>query len=243
MLMVRPPFMIQSQPASRFSAKGTYQDRTLILITDGMDNVSKTSRSDALDSVARDHVQVYAIGIGNASAPTRVTIGAFMAGDSDAVDKELLDTIAIQSGGRDFIVKPMGTDNGREFADAIAAVSRKSARIRGWIMASPRPDATATVTVVNKPDDTVISWPSEPHLAHPVSARRSCALACYLRSSRSRGWVQCRRAVVTAKARLLFGVIMVGLIFLLGEAQQEGWIHGDRSPVEHEIRTITIKTR
>ncbi len=151
-------------------AKGTYQDRTLILITDGMDNVSKTSRSDALDSVARNHVQVYAIGIGNASAPTRVTIGAFMAGDSDAVDKELLDTIAIQSGGRDFIVKPMGTDNGREFADAIAAVS--SELEHGYevgFLASP-PNATATVTVVNQPDDTVHLVAAAPAPSAPSSS-------------------------------------------------------------------------
>jgi VWFA-related protein len=137
-------------------ARGKYQDRTLILITDGIDNVSKTSRGEAVDSVARNHVQVYAIGIGDPNGPPQLMMGPFaLGGDPGAVDKETLEAIALHTGGKDFIVAPMSKDNGHEFANAIASLSEQLDH--GYelgFLASP-PDATATVTIVGQSDDVV----------------------------------------------------------------------------------------
>ncbi len=137
-------------------AKRNHQDRTLILITDGMDNVSKTSRDDALNTVARNQVQVYAIGIGDPTGPSQFMFGQFrIGGDSGAVDKEVLEAITLHTGGKDFIVAPMSKDNGREFADAIASLSEQlNHGYEVGFLASP-PDATATVTIVGQPDDVV----------------------------------------------------------------------------------------
>ncbi len=137
-------------------AKGNYQNRTLILITDGLDNVSRASRSEVLDSVARNHVQVYTIGIGDPTVPAS-RLGPFVmgGGSEDAVDRETLEAIALHTGGKDFIVSPMSKDNGREFANAIASLSEQLEHgYEVGFLASP-PDATATVTIVNQPDYAV----------------------------------------------------------------------------------------
>lgn len=137
-------------------AKGKYQDRTLILLTDGMDNVSKISKNQIVPAAKLNHVQIEAIGIGEPSKLQSMSFGPFSLGEGkDAVDKETLDSIAASTGGQDFIVPPMSKDAGRGFARVVATISERleNGYEIGFI-ASGAP-ATPTVTILNQPDYVV----------------------------------------------------------------------------------------
>ena len=123
------------------AGRGRYQDRVLILLTDGMDNTSSHSADDVISMCKREHVRMYSIGIGEPSPPgSRPTFGPFvLAGAEDDVDKKTLDTLAARTGGLDFVVPPMSRDDGRGFRAAVASLSEQldNGYELGFIASSP----------------------------------------------------------------------------------------------------------
>ena len=141
--------------SAKLLARGRYQDRAVILVTDGMDNVSRTSMNDVVADVTREHVRVYAIRIRETSTSAAKGIIAILT-NSDAVDADLFDKIS-QTGGTSFNVPSVDTDLGREFARAIANVG--AALNPGYDVGFTAPSTGAspslTVSVANHPNYVV----------------------------------------------------------------------------------------
>ena len=135
-----------------------YPNRSLMLITDGMDNSSAISKTDLIAKVQKDNLPIYAVGIGNpaASAFPGIAIGPFIfGGDIDRVDADTLSTIANAAGGRSFIVPPIGKDGGAGLISALASISDIIGN--GYAIGAIMPSvATApTITIANRPSATV----------------------------------------------------------------------------------------
>ena len=158
-------------------SKAKYQDRVLVLLTDGMDNVSQTSKNRVLTKVAREHVQIYAIGIGQPMDPGRSIFSNITdaLATEDLVDKETLDMVALRTGGMDSIVPAMTKDQGKGFTPAITTVQERleNGYEIGFVAATP--GTTPTISVTNHPDYVVRivgapPAPSESITAAPPSA-------------------------------------------------------------------------
>ncbi len=141
----------------RILSKGNYRDRAMILVTDGMDNSSLTSRDKVLSMVASNQVSIYAIGIGVSSGSFAARMGVIMLGSAskDAVDTETLKTIATRTGGTAAIVPPMNEDQGKAFANAVANLGEalNSGYEVGFV--APSATATPTISIANHPDYVV----------------------------------------------------------------------------------------
>jgi len=145
--------------------KGSYQDRALILVTDGMDNTSSHSVEDVIAMCTREHVQMDIIGIGEPGSPDRrINLGPFvLSAAEDDVDKRVLDSMAARTGGMDFIVPPMSRDDGRGFRSAVTSLSEQleNGYELGFIATSPveHPE----VKIANQPDYSVrvVARPSD----------------------------------------------------------------------------------
>jgi VWFA-related protein len=136
-------------------SRAKYPDRAVILLTDGMDNVSKTSSADVLDTVAHKGVPIYIVGIGEPMASPQTSIAAVFISTQtpETVDNATLDKIAARAGGEDFIVPEMSKDQGEEFARAVAAIGERLERGYeiGYVASSSA--SPPTIAVVNQPDD------------------------------------------------------------------------------------------
>ncbi|HSR57421.1 MAG TPA: VWA domain-containing protein, partial [Candidatus Binataceae bacterium] len=98
--------------------------RTIILVTDGIDNVSTRREGTVLGEAASKHVAIYAIGIGNPDKHHSLD-EPFLRSSSDMVDKAALDAMGKTDGGADFIVPPIDSDQGNRFAQAMATVASR----------------------------------------------------------------------------------------------------------------------
>lgn len=144
-----------------------YPNRALIVITDGMDNQSATSKEAMMEAVRKSGWPVYAVGIGDPNSPsTSISIGPIkMVDGSDHLDVAVLKDIASASGGRSFMVPSMRKDNGQAFMEAITAIGGllgggyaigvSATNASGWSIDQPpfvsvpsHPDATIRVKVV-----------------------------------------------------------------------------------------------
>ncbi len=141
-----------------------YPNRTIILVTDGMDNSSSATEKEVAAQATKDGVPIYAVGIGdpnargesNAHGNPDLSLGPFLLGgnDEDRVDAESLKDLSASAGGRSFIVPATGEDDGKGFKGAISAISESIAQgytIGAAIPADARP-STIAVTVANRPD-------------------------------------------------------------------------------------------
>jgi Ca-activated chloride channel family protein len=109
----------------RLLGKAHYPNRAMVLITDGMDNISVTGGDAAVAKARRNGWPVYAIGIGDPHADLNaVQIGPFVVngGGADRVDPVFLKDLAAASGGRAFIVPEFSRDDGGGFKTAITAI-------------------------------------------------------------------------------------------------------------------------
>jgi Ca-activated chloride channel homolog len=137
-------------------SKAQYHDRTLVLVTDGMDNASQTSRDALLATVAHNQVPIYAIGIGDPNLiPDPLT--SFMgAGEGEnAVDAPTLAALASVTGGKHFIVPTMDRDQGVGFAAALHDVADQldNGYEVGFIEGIP--GSTPVISVPRHPDYVV----------------------------------------------------------------------------------------
>jgi VWFA-related protein len=107
----------------------TYQNRAILLITDGMDNASKTKLKAVLAEEKDRRVPIYAVGIGDPNAhENRETLEAGPSGlsnleDIHRVDAGALNQLADVGGGRVWIISTVADDSGKSFDDAINGVA------------------------------------------------------------------------------------------------------------------------
>jgi VWFA-related protein len=154
-------------------SKAKFKHRSVVLVTDGMDNASTTTRDIALADAHQQGVAIYAIGIGdpNASALPTIALGPVaVGGQIDRVDKPTLDAIASYSGGEDFIVPPMSKDGGTAFAAAVANIS---AALNGGYevgVIAPPGSPPPTVAIRGRPDLVVHVRPAAAASAPSASA-------------------------------------------------------------------------
>ena len=135
-------------------AEADYPNRTIILITDGIDNTSKATEEEVATRARKENVPIYAIGIGEPER-SRYSFGALLvSADAERVDDKSLQTLSAASGGRTFIVPGTTEDAGNGFMNALSAIADTIARDYAIGVVIPK-DATpgsVNVAVVNRPD-------------------------------------------------------------------------------------------
>jgi hypothetical protein len=141
---------------------GNYASKTILLITDGMDNVGAVKEPHAISSLKATDISIYAIRIGdpNAGQWPGIALGPLIfAGDSDRVDAKALPDMARDAGGEALIVPPMDKDGGKGFSDAINAISRRlgDSYTIAVILSPGISPCTLRLTIANHPDTVVTS--------------------------------------------------------------------------------------
>jgi VWFA-related protein len=149
----------------RILNRSHYPNRVVVLITDGMDNVSTLSKAQVIGEARTDGVPIYGIGIGNPNARRGLsyTIGSFTIGTDDinSVDGSTLKALAEESHGRAFIVPEMKNNNGKAFKAAVAEIGGLISDRYTIGVIVPPPATTPTVTVANYPDAQVHVLPED----------------------------------------------------------------------------------
>ncbi len=89
---------------------GRWDKKALLVLTDGMDNVSQSSLAQVVYEARRMKVLIYSIGIGNPnSGGGGFAFGPFIfGGDMDRVDAKTLRTLSVQTGARTFVLGEVG---------------------------------------------------------------------------------------------------------------------------------------
>ncbi|HWJ40582.1 MAG TPA: VWA domain-containing protein [Candidatus Limnocylindrales bacterium] len=142
-----------------------YPNRTIILITDGLDNSSSATEKEVAAQATKDGVPIYAVGIGdrNALGNPDLSLGPFLLGgsDEDRVDAESLKDLSAAAGGRSFIVPGTGEDGGKSFKTAVLAIADNIAS--GYTIGAVLPDgvtpSAVKMTVVKRLDLDVRARP------------------------------------------------------------------------------------
>jgi Ca-activated chloride channel family protein len=94
-------------------ARGRYDKKALLVVTDGMDTASSSSIEQVVAQARRQGVLVYSIGIGdpNVSLPSiGVMFGPLLLGGSpdDRVDARTLQTLSTETGAKTYIIREVG---------------------------------------------------------------------------------------------------------------------------------------
>ena len=148
---------------------GNHAPKTILLITDGMDNVSTVKEPDAISSLKANGISIYAIGIGdpNAAQWPGIALGPLIFGGAfDRVDAKALQDMARDAGGEAFIVPPMDKDGGKGFSNAINAISNtldESYSI-GVVLSPGISVSTLRLTIANHPNDIMTTHVINPTL-------------------------------------------------------------------------------
>lgn len=134
-----------------------YPNRTIILITDGMDNTSTATREEVAAQARKHGVPIYSIGIGDPTEPEgriSVAIGPFTVDESERVDAESLKAFSAAAGGRTFIVPGTAADAGNGFMTALSVIADTIAR--GYSIGVVIPEnvtlSAVKLTIQNRPD-------------------------------------------------------------------------------------------
>jgi VWFA-related protein len=145
-------------------ADADYADRRIILITDGMDNISAATQDEVSAIARKEGVPIYAIGIGDPNAPGGMSVatGPFiMGGDAaERVDADSLKALSAAAGGRTFIVPGTTEDvGGNGFMNALSSIADTIARSYaiGVVVPADVDPSTVSVALVNRPDLVVHS--------------------------------------------------------------------------------------
>jgi VWFA-related protein len=105
----------------------TYQNRAILLISDGVDNASRTRLDTMLAEEKDRRIPVYAIGIGNPNARARSEPAASStqpgAADSERVDANALNRLVAATGGRAWIVPTVAVDGDNSLVDAVGSIA------------------------------------------------------------------------------------------------------------------------
>ncbi len=132
---------------------GRYSDRALLVITDGIDNVSVTTLNQVSALARQQQVPIYVIGIGNPSTPP--TSSSFEA--ITDVDANVLNRLASSARGKAYIV-PL---KGDAFARAVASIDRRLGRdytigVLAPVSAQPLPPSAPNLSANKSPPESGI---------------------------------------------------------------------------------------
>jgi VWFA-related protein len=129
-----------------------YPDRTIVLITDGIDNWSLLTRDKIIAEVRAANIPIFCIGIGDPNTPTAasslIDSLVFSVNDGDRVDAATLNDLARASHGRAFIVPVMDKGGAKAFKAAVETIGDMighSYTIGAVVPADSAPPPTATV--------------------------------------------------------------------------------------------------
>jgi Ca-activated chloride channel homolog len=90
--------------------RGRFDKKALLVVTDGMDNTSLHDLDDVVGIARRQGVLIYSIGIGNPNAGgTTFVFGPLVfGGGEDEVDAKTLKELAVETGGKNYIIQEVG---------------------------------------------------------------------------------------------------------------------------------------
>jgi VWFA-related protein len=135
-------------------SQGKYPDRAIILVTDGIDNVSHASMTDALKALVDNNVQVDIIGIGTPSLMISRVLLPLGIPIRHSADKTVLDGLAARTGGVDYIVATASKPE--EFSRAASKVQDALGPVYDLGFTSgPGTFEQPTITVAHHPDYAV----------------------------------------------------------------------------------------
>ena len=106
-------------------AHGRYDKKALLVVTDGMDNASKSTLTQVVAEARRTGVLIYSIGIGDPS-PGEIGFGIapfILAGNRDHVDERTLRRLSTESGARIYVLGEVG--DGEMLRRDCAAISNE----------------------------------------------------------------------------------------------------------------------
>lgn len=138
--------------AANALSQGCYENRVLIVISDGFDNTSSHSPGDVSDAVRSNDVTVYALAIGGTDVGATASQRSFYAPDPDtsnSIDEKSLAQFTQPAGGSTFRISPTGD------ADLLAAVVKSISQgsrgeyVIGFIDATKIDASTIKVGVKN----------------------------------------------------------------------------------------------
>jgi hypothetical protein len=128
----------------------------LLVITDGIDNVSSSSADDTLSAAKNSGVLVYSIGIGDPNAAAGPTgIGPFFVGggDIERVDAASLSRLATANGSKSYIIQRVGDGEALKKAceDIADDLHKRHSYAIGFVAHAPANYAPTLPITVNVP--------------------------------------------------------------------------------------------
>ncbi len=142
-------------------ARGRYDKKALIVVTDGMDTASSSSLQQVVAQARRQGVLVYSIGIGdpNVTMPGILAFGPILFGGSvdDRVDARTLQILSTETGAKTYIIREVG--DGELLRQATESISNELREQYTVGFTSPNPGSggyrSLKVEVPKRPDLTV----------------------------------------------------------------------------------------
>jgi hypothetical protein len=112
--------------AVRLLGNAAYASRAIVLITDGIDNVSTTDEDTVIRAIRQNGIAIYAIGIGNPNAPSS-PIFSNQPG-LNGMDVSTLQSFALESAGHSWIVNTGAQSPETQFGAALRFIEQSIAR-------------------------------------------------------------------------------------------------------------------
>jgi VWFA-related protein len=164
------------RPALKNLDNATYQNRAILLITDGVDNASRT-RLDTMLAAEKDRrIPIYAVGIGNPNVhPRSQPAGPSAppsAADSERVDANALNRLVAATGGRAWIIPTVAGNGDNSLEDAIGSIAAAlgSGYAVGVVVPPDTPEgAIPKFTIKGHPDAIVRVTPDALIPASPMA--------------------------------------------------------------------------
>ena len=105
-----------------------YPNREMIVVTDGLDNTSRTESDEVIARAKKDGVAIYAIGLGDLNARQEqgsISMRSFVLGndDPDGMNEKALEALSAPSTGRYFVGSELAQDKGKGFVAAVEQVA------------------------------------------------------------------------------------------------------------------------
>ena len=140
--------------------RGRYDKKALLVITDGMDNMSRARVEDVIALARKMGVLVYSIGIGDPSASNlSVSIGPFTLGGGgvERVDAQILHTLSVETGAKTYIIRQVGDGNALRKACQEISLELREQYTLGFVAPDASSGGYRSVKVESPthPDDSV----------------------------------------------------------------------------------------
>jgi Ca-activated chloride channel family protein len=117
--------------------RGKRSKRALLVITDGMDNRSYSTRPQVIGVARRMKVLIYSIGIGDIAPKSKGFMGGILNPDSEEVDAQTLRDLSEATGARTFILRRVG--DGEQLRQDCQAISNELRQQYTIVYLSPNP--------------------------------------------------------------------------------------------------------